>query len=84
MANQITGARMPKVVRRRSGVQYSGLAVAPRLSVANLHLQQVATVQLVRELNNGNVPAATASSGPPKPYKGLPQKEAGEVGDGLF
>ncbi|CAE7844257.1 GFT1 [Symbiodinium microadriaticum] len=30
--------------------------VLGRLSVANLHLQQVATVQLVRELNNGNVP----------------------------
>ena len=40
---------------------------------------EVATIQLVKELNNGNVPAATAASGPPAPYKGLPQKEAVEL-----
>eukprot|EP00439_Symbiodinium_sp_Y106_P055901 s723_g7.t2 len=65
----------PKYGSNRTTLQTSSPRPRDSTRGARADASYVATVQLVRELNNGNVPAATASSGPPKPYKGLPQKE---------
>lgn len=65
----------PKYGSSRTTLQTSSPGLRDSTRNARADASYVATVQLVRELNNGNVPAATASSGPPKPYKGLPQKE---------
>ncbi|CAE7819002.1 GONST4 [Symbiodinium sp. CCMP2592] len=65
----------PKYGSNRTTLQTSSPRPQDSTRSARADASYVATVQLVRELNNGNVPAATASSGPPKPYKGLPQKE---------